>query len=173
MKSSNYEGLNDAQEFFYGHLPQLLAPLKDFREKIDFEELEQVVAFDLRLIKDEKFANLKDPLAYLFKITKFKAIDLYRQTMSRTGNGRQVSFNDYQLLWLPDKPGTNPEETMMANLDFAQLWRRCNKEERQLLEMIFDGLSPQQIAKEIGISAETVRQRKSRLFKKLRNRNPP
>ena len=173
MKNGNHEDLNVAQEFFYEHLTELLVLMNDLKGMIDFEELEQVVAFKLRHLKDEKFANLEEPLAYVYRIVRNNGIDLLRKTLSRTGNGRQVSFSDYKHAWPPDKPGTNPEETMVAKLHFEEVWRRCNEEDRQLLEYIFDQVPNEEIAEELGISPVAVRKRKSRLFKKLRERNPP
>jgi RNA polymerase sigma factor (sigma-70 family) len=173
MKNSSHEGLNVAQKYFYDHLTELLAYLNEFRGKIDLEELEQVVGFELRHINDDKFDNLKAPLAYLYKFARFKAIDLYRQTLSRTANGKQVAFSDYAIAWLPDKPGTNPEEAMLAKLHLEEVWHRCNKEERELLGYIFDDLTSQEIAAAMRISYDAVRTRKKRLFKKLRSKNPP
>jgi RNA polymerase sigma factor (sigma-70 family) len=173
MNNSNHEGLNLAQKCFYDHLTELLAYLKDLQGKIDIEELLQVVVFELRHLDDQKFDSLKEPVAYIFKFARFKGIDLYRQTLSRTANGKQVSFNDYTISWLPDKPGSNPEEAMFAKLEFEAIWRQCNDEERQLLEHIFDGLTSQEIAAAMGISGDAARTRKKRLFKKLRSKNPP
>ncbi len=173
MKKSDYQGLNVTQTFFYEHLRELLAPLNGWRAKIDFEELKQLVAVKLGNIDDEKFRNLEEPRAYIFKITKRTAIDLYRQNVSHTGNGRQVPFDTYELAWVPSKPSTNPEETMMAKSHVEQVLSGCNEEEQLLLGYIYEELSFEEIAKKMGITEEAVRQRKSRLFKKLRSKNPP
>ena len=173
MRKSDYEDLNVAQRFFYEHRRELLSRLNGRLAKIDLEELTQRIAFELRKIDDETFANLDDPRAFIFKIIKRRAIDLDREAESRTGHGKEVAVDSYEPLWLRSTPATNPEDTMIAALYVEQIWNRLSDEEKQLLSYhFFDGRNAKEIARLTGLSHDVVRKRLSRLLKKLRE-DPP
>ena len=172
MRKSEYEDLNVAQIYFYEHRRELLARLNGKLAKIDLEDLAQLVAFELRKFDDETFANLDNQRAFVFEIVKRKAIDMGRQHESRTGHGREVAVESYEPLWLPN-PATNPEDSINAKLFVQKIWKRLNKDEKQLLRYhFFDGRNSREIAQLTGLSPEVVRQRLSRLLKKLRE-DPP
>lgn len=172
MRKSDYEDLNVAQIYFYEHRRELLARLNGKLAKIDPEELSQLVAFELRKIDDETFANLDNQGGFVFEIVKRKAIDLDRQHKSRTGHGREVAGESYKLQW-DSGPATNPVDAIDAKLFVQKIWKGLNNDEKQLIRYyFFDGRKSKEIAKLMGLSPEVVRQRLLRLLKKLR-KDPP
>ena len=61
---------------------------------------------------------------------------------------------------------------MLAKICVEEFFRRCTKEEKELLGYVYEDLENQEIAERMGIPQATVRKRKERLFRKLR-KDPP
>ena len=191
MKKSAYGDLNLAQSFFNEHKNELLASLNGWKDQIELDDLSQLVLLKLGKVKDRTFVNLQNPRAYTFKILNNAAIDLARKTKRRTGNGaesggqfgkdkpngkgkdkNQDQDNVYELEWHETGPGLSPEDTMLAKICVDEFFRRCTKEEKELLGYVYEDLENQEIAERMGIPQATVRKRKERLFRKLR-KDPP
>jgi RNA polymerase sigma-70 factor (ECF subfamily) len=67
-------------------------------------------------------------------------------------------------------PGSDPTETAAFNDQLEHLCRELNDTERQLIELRLQGYSTAEVARTLGLDADVLRVRLSRMRQRLRDR---
>lgn len=116
----------------------------DFRAGRLHFETEQALAAYLRLAVRNKLAELSR-----------------RDTALKRGGGRARAGDEASLAAADDDPAPTPDE-------LARLRARMTDEERRLADLRLRGLGWDTVGAELGLSAQTARQRFSRMLRRLR-----
>lgn len=156
-QSGDFEGF----DLFYRRNCQMIFAflLTRLRFRADAEE-----AFQDTFLKIHKAIEAYDPaqpaLGWVFTIAKNAALDLMRRRRRQP-----VSYNMDEL-----SENSRIEETVSAKEQLAQLIEKISDAERRLLKARFLDEEPfENIAGDLGISADNTRQKLSRLLKKIRD----
>lgn len=156
-QSGDFEGF----DLFYRRNSQMIFAflLTRLRLRADAEE-----AFQDTFLKIHKAIEAYDPaqpaLGWVFTIAKNAALDVMRRRRRQP-----VSYNVDEL-----SENSGIEETVSAKEQLAQLIEKISDAERRLLKARFLDEEPfENIADDLGISADNTRQKLSRLLKKLRD----
>lgn len=67
------------------------------------------------------------------------------------------SSEDPNVMWEPPARDPSPEEAVMLTETVEELMRRLTKTDRQILELVLQGLNDSQISAQVGLAIRTVR----------------
>lgn len=104
--------------------------------------------------------------AWLMSILRHQASN-YRRRESRKGTRRKGN-EDFDEEIHSGSGDENWEDRLIANMDLERLKERLRPDEAELLRLTMEGFSNEEIAEELEITVVTVRQRKHRLYKKIK-----
>lgn len=156
-QSGDFEGF----DLFYRRNSQMIFAflLTRLRFRVDAEE-----AFQDTFLKIHRAIVTYDPaqpaLGWVFTIARNAALDIMRRRRRQPVNFNMDEFSE----------NSGIEECVSAKEQLAQLVEKISDAERSLLKARFLDDEPfENIADDLGISAENTRQKLSRLLKKIRD----
>jgi RNA polymerase sigma factor (sigma-70 family) len=156
-QSGDFEGF----DLFYRRNSQMIFAflLTRLRFRADAEE-----AFQDTFLKIHKaieaYDSAQPALGWVFTIAKNAALDIMRRRRRQP-----VNFNMDDL-----SENSGIEETVSAKEELSQLMDKISEAEKKLLKARFLDEKPfENIADDLGISADNTRQKLSRLLKKIRD----
>lgn len=134
----------------------------DYRELA--EDLAQDAYVKLGSVTDERWKTIENSDGYIYQTLRNLGNGLYREYR------REQPMEVSELLGLLDQVGQNAELTEVLAILVEELLVDLPENDQKLFYLLFDGYNPKEIAAELNLSYGAVRQRISRLGKKLRDK---
>lgn len=105
-------------------------------------------------------------VAWLMSILRHQASNHRRQEQRKGSHRKGDEGFDEEIH--SGSEGGNWEDRLIATMDLERLKERLRPDEAELLRLTMEGFSNEEIAEELEITVVTVRQRKHRLYKKIK-----
>jgi len=140
-------------------------------------EAENITAdtFEKVWLMRTNFARFPDLMAFIYVTCRNSAYNYLRATHNK--NKKEVPAGDFHLLSLEDLAADEVDEETEKAIIEVELLRKLHAEinlltpkRRQILELYMQGLDMAQIAAEMGLSEEAVRNAKFKALKKLQKK---
>ena len=134
----------------------------DYRELA--EDLAQNAYVKLGSVTNERWKTIENSDGYIYQTLRNLGNGLYREYR------REQPMEVSELLGLLDQVGQNAELTEVLAILVEELLVDLPENDQKLFYLLFDGYNAKEIAAELNLSYGAVRQRISRLGKKLRDK---
>jgi RNA polymerase sigma-70 factor (ECF subfamily) len=150
----------------------LLGPA--LRPYLDSVDLVQSVHKSLLLgLRGDRY-DLSSPdklVALALTVVRRKAARQWRRVrrQQRLSHGGPAPGEPVQLLTSLSSPGEDPARAAQLRDAIEHLWKHLNATERRLVELRLQGHSTVEVARELGLDADVLRVRLSRLRQRLRD----
>jgi RNA polymerase sigma factor (sigma-70 family) len=171
LREGSQDAARELWERYGEHVLRVLRRKLDrkLRAKFDSADIAQAVwiSFFIEPCHDYRFERPEDLLAFLADLAQHKLVDLKRQRYrtKKHNVNREHSLEGSAAAEASAKPDrrASPMHTAIAQERWEQLLERQPPHYRHILEMLHQGYTHEEIARELGISAKTVQ----RLLRKL------
>ncbi len=157
-----------ARELFRRYGPHIIRVVrrrltKRLRSKFDSQDFAQAVWASFFAMPPEacSFEHPEALAAYLEALARNKVIDVVRQRLmtDRYNVNREKSLEGsaaYEVRHLPDTE-PRPSQLYLAEDEWERLLTAAPLHQRRILELLRDGVTPGEIAKELGVNRRTIR----------------
>jgi RNA polymerase sigma-70 factor (ECF subfamily) len=163
-----------ATELFERYGPHILLVVrrrlsKKLRSKFDSDDFTQAVWASFFALPEGKysFENPKALIGFLIKLARSKVIDVVRQRFgtAKFDVNREHSLDRSAALWAGALPASQPtpSQVAVAKEQWDRLQAKLPLHQRRILELLLQGKTHEEIAKELDINERTIRRMIDRL----------